>query len=127
MAAETQIEGRELDRLIALEVFGLVQCTNPKAHPSENHYYDRFCVADADSPNDGGELHMYSEMYADMGDVLQRMQALEFSVSMQNPPLAPGDWFVSVHHRPTGKVSSASARTLPHAVSLAALAAVRSR
>lgn len=115
--------GRELDRLIAVEVFGLVQCANPKAHPSENPFYDYFCMADADSPTQGGELRMYSEMFEDMGAVLRRMQELGWAIELSN--MGTGAFWEAAFWLPGGPHVDASSGSLSHAVALAALAAVR--
>ena len=123
MTTETQMgAGRELDLLIGTEVFGLVQCTNTRAHPSDNPYSNRYCLAEPESPTDGGEVQMFSTSYEGMGLVLERMRALGWTYDVDATDGVPlVTWGRPGPHRPI----RADAPTLPHAVALAALEAVR--
>lgn len=124
MTSETQIEaGRELDALIATEVMGWTH-DRERAHE----------VSSADGESwewvtgwrRGSEewLHdfppgYYSTSYEGMGLVLERLQALGWDID--------ATWAKDIWHVALGSWNNnkAEAPTLPHAVALAALAAVR--
>lgn len=117
---ETQIEsGSELNALIAQDVMGWQPPDSSRAYaPSQ--------WLDAKGNRDWPPYRAFSSSYEGMGLVLERMQALGWSFSTATAP--EFDWWAEftnwqLHHG--GGNFRVRADTLPHAVALAALAAVR--
>jgi len=70
---------RELDKLIAVEVMGLVPCTN-EWHKEPSGQFP--CYADPLSPAMGGELENYSSDIRDAWQVVERMRELERALKL---------------------------------------------
>lgn len=111
---ETQIEaGPELDALVAREVMGW-------APPDPARQWAPEEWLDTTGSRDWPSYRAFSISYEGMGLVLERMQALGYAPSMR---MWPTGW--EVRFIVEWQIHEAAAATLPHAVALAALAAVR--
>lgn len=117
MTTATQIEaGSELDALVAQEVMGLLGDGLPSTRywPGIGHV---MVHEPRRAPFD------YSTSYEGMGLVLERMQALGYTYDVDATDGVP---LVTWHRPGPGPTFRAEGVTLPHAVALAALTAVRS-
>lgn len=115
MTGKTQIEaGRELDALVAVEVMGW---SSWRIDEMEEHWGRR---GPGSSYESGYEPPRYSTTGDGMLAVLERMRELGWAVEIQ---AEDKHWWVDFYRPIEEKIGHAT--TLPHAVCLAALEAVR--
>ena len=128
MSTETQIKaGRELDALIATEVMGWTH-DRERAHQVSSADGEGWEWVTGWRRGNEEWLHefppaYYSTTYEGMGLVLDQMRERGWAVAMDRPLSAP--LWVVVFWREIGGSYGKDAPSLPHAVALAALAAVR--
>lgn len=116
MTSETQIEaGQALDELIALEVMGW----DP---PRPEREFKPWAWFDTTGWSDDPASKAFSTSYEGMGLVLERMKA-DYLLNIEFDDKGASVMFMQGYSAPV--VGEAYTQSLPHAVALAALAAVR--
>jgi hypothetical protein len=118
--------GRELDAVVAEDVFGLVRCTAGYAHGPRG-YPNTTCYALPESPDQGGELRCYSTEIAAAWEVVEKCLAT-FPDHERQAGVDAFEHRGALLWRITLRSGTgADAETAPLAICLAALEAVRAR
>ena len=124
------LAGRELDVAIAERVMGLVPCQSEQHELGAKFYAERPCHAQPDSPTKGGETSLYSTDIGAAMQVVERLRASNWYVTLSNGDERAGkEWFVEFL-RSDGKYlynGEADCDSLPEAICRAALKAVKSK
>lgn len=113
--------GRELDAIVAEKIFKIEVCRNEKGGWSEGpaDYYDSYGEMILSNP-----LKEYSTEIAAAWEVVDQLKTINpefwFSIS-RNPPMQGDGWYVE---NGPDRETIAEGETAPHAICLAALAAL---
>lgn len=112
--------GRELNALVAQKVFGLVRCTAESHHENGSAQWD--CFSRPESPDQGGELRLYSPLIEEAWPVVERM--IQEKRFFQLAYFKSVDQWRAEFRRADADVLDVWADTAPAAICLAALKAV---
>lgn len=109
--------GRELDALVAEKVMGLVNCEKHKGS---------YCHAFPESPDKGGETKPYSTDIAAAWEVVEKMIGLGFTYEISFNVRWDCQFFLDgrTGNGQDDKHGAGNSETAPHAIALAALAAL---